>query len=444
MSRNLWIVLAAAALSPTVACNYEPSAPTLHYSLNLEYIEEQNEDLFYDPVALAQLEGGLELLVGTPANPGYLVQEDWADDEFDPNFWGQDGLTEEQWDALVASNRDYFAPQIAAIESGDFDAVPFTRYARDLWDRWLSLRAEMKDPDAPFDDESTYRDEAIRRFEEYYPSLAESARFYRLQCYHCHGAEGGGNGSTAPFLKPAPRDYRLGIFKFSAVGRNRPRHEDLFRTVTEGIYTTAMPSFRRFADSQLHGVVDYVRLLAVRGETEVLMTADYDPDAGGFDLDKLRDNYMSVVQKWRDAGEVIAYEGEIPEATPERVAHGRWLFTSEDGANCMKCHGEGGRGDGPSVADPENSTDDWGNPIQPRDLTRGVFRFGRRPIDLYRRVYAGIYGTPMPEHIGQQITEPDGTKRPLNEEDVWDLVFFVRSLASHPLDGPSIGGSSGQ
>ena len=67
---------------------------------------------------------------------------------------------------------------------------------------------------------------------------------------------------------------------------------------------------------------------------------------------------------------------------------------------------------------------------------RGVFRFGRRPIDLYRRVYAGINGTPMPAHYDMQITEEDGTPRPLNEEDVWDLVFFVRSLSDKPMHTP--------
>jgi hypothetical protein len=51
-----------------------------------------------------------------------------------------------------------------------------------------------------------------------------------------------------------------------------------------------------------------------------------------------------------------------------------------------------------------------------------------------RRIYAGINGTPMPAHYGMQITEADGTQRPLDENDVWDLVHFVRSLSSHGLE----------
>ena len=435
MSRNRQLVLLGTALfSLPIACHFEPNVPELSYSLNAGYIGQNNPDLDADPVSQARLAGALEFLVGTPADPGYLVTEDWLDDEFDPNYWGLDSLSEEEWEALVASNSDYWSEQLAAIEAGDFEGLPYTRYADDLWAQWEGLLADKPDdPDADYTDETTWREEAAALFESYYPSLAESARFYRAQCFHCHGTEGGGDGSTSPFLQPTPRDYRLGIFKFTAVGRNRPRHQDLFRILREGVYTTAMPSFRRFSDAQLHGVIDYVRLLAVRGETEVLMVTDYDPDVGGFDLETLQGNYQAVVERWRDSGEPIVYEGDVPEATPERIAHGRWLFTSESGANCMKCHGEGGRGDGPSVSEPENSIDDWGNAIAPRDLTRGVFRFGRRPIDLYRRIHSGIYGTPMPEHFGQEITLPDGTKRPLDEDDIWALVHFVRSLSDHPM-----------
>src|SRR5262249_25106475 len=31
---------------------------------------------------------------------------------------------------------------------------------------------------------------------------------YRRNCLHCHGVSGAGDGPTAPFLYPTPRDYR--------------------------------------------------------------------------------------------------------------------------------------------------------------------------------------------------------------------------------------------
>jgi mono/diheme cytochrome c family protein len=58
--------------------------------------------------------------------------------------------------------------------------------------------------------------------------------------------------------------------------------------------------------------------------------------------------------------------------------------------------------------------DDWKHKIKPRDLTKGLYRGGRRPVDLYRRISAGIKGTPMPAF---------GTV--LKDEEIWDLVNYI-------------------
>ena len=44
---------------------------------------------------------------------------------------------------------------------------------------------------------------------------------YRLHCLHCHGVSGAGDGPTAPFLYPRPRDYRKGLFKFTSTPDRR-------------------------------------------------------------------------------------------------------------------------------------------------------------------------------------------------------------------------------
>jgi len=44
----------------------------------------------------------------------------------------------------------------------------------------------------------------------------------------------------------------------------------------------------------------------------------------------------------------------------------------------------------------------------------GQYRGGRRPVDLYRRIYAGIKGTPMP-----------GASSSLKPEEIWDIVNYV-------------------
>lgn len=438
------VLLAAAALPLLLACKFEPDTPELHYSLNHANLVK-NEDLAANPGAQAQLTGALEMMFGTPEAPRYLVLPEWLDEEFEPNYWGEDHVKADEvaWEALKASNRAAYRTQIAALKAGDFEGLEEPRYAPDLWRWWLELRAEIleKGPDAPGSD-GTLREEALRLFEEYYPTLAASADFYRVQCYHCHGAEGGGDGSTSRFLEPRPRDYRPGKFKFTALkGKARPRQEDLFRILSEGLYTSAMPSFRRFTDAQLHGLTDYVRLLSIRGETEILLEDFYTPDEG-LNFDNVKENYSDVVGKWRGAADQLIVVDEVPEATAERIEHGRTLFMTpgeKGGANCVSCHGTSGRGDGASAFEIDPVTklsrrvrDDWGNEITVRDLTRGVFRFGRRPVDLYRRIYAGINGTPMPEHFGMTITE-NGTQRTMNESDIWDLAFFARTLSAQPL-----------
>ncbi|NOX53498.1 MAG: c-type cytochrome [Planctomycetes bacterium] len=113
------------------------------------------------------------------------------------------------------------------------------------------------------------------------------------------------------------------------------------------------------------------------------------------------------------------------------LQHGRRLFLG-DVLKCASCHGEEGRGDGPQTKElqmipgknefyPEPGLyDDWGHKIHPNDLTRGIYRGGKRPIDVYRRIYSGIKGTPMAS-FATTLTDDD---------DIWDLVRYVLSLSS--------------
>lgn len=433
---------ALALLGLSEGCNFEPKRPVVHYGLS-ESTTAVDEEGYprVNPVVQDQILGSLEMLFGTPSNPGYMLLADWNDEGFDPSWptfevgdQGSGEFGDADFEDFAAGNRVRMARQIAAIENGRYEDVVPPDSAPDLAAKWSELLAGT----APEARGAEFQDEALALFVDWYPTLRDSAELYRQQCLHCHGPEGGGDGPTADFLDPRPRDYRKGVFKFTPL-RNKavPRRQDLYRILDEGVTGTAMPSFRRFSRAELEGLVDYVRLLSMRGMVENSLVTAYELD-GFLGAEAVTENYRDVFEKWTRSEEqqddlVVAWDGAVPAPTPESIARGRELFMDATKGNCMSCHGEAGRGDGLSAftVDPETGEkmlayqDDWGRPIQPRNLTQGVLRGGRRPIDIYRRVKAGINGTPMPALEG---VVPD--------EDIWSIVHFVGTLTEGGLFYP--------
>jgi mono/diheme cytochrome c family protein len=95
---------------------------------------------------------------------------------------------------------------------------------------------------------------------------------YREHCSHCHGISGDGMGPTAAFLNPYPRDYRPGKFKFKGTWRDaRPARDDLTRVLHEGVPGSSMPSFALLSPGEVDALVEYVKYLSIRGETEIAL-----------------------------------------------------------------------------------------------------------------------------------------------------------------------------
>jgi mono/diheme cytochrome c family protein len=434
--------LAATALvAAALACKVDPKKPTIHYALSDTTREIGADGEPVVPLDVQdQIFGSLAMLFGTPSNPQYLRTADWIDEKFDPNWpryeKGDDGSgeisVEDQEQRLWPDNQRAFHRQLAAIEAGHYDKVDFPQEtAPDLIAKWNALLVENP-PDKRGDD---FRKQASELFTQWYPTLRDSAELYRQQCLHCHGSEGGGDGPTADFLNPRPRDYRLGVFKFTALkDKSVPRRADLFRIIDEGVTGTAMPSFRRFSKAQIEGLVDYVRLLSLRGMVERDLVLTYKEDEA-LPAEAVLESYRAMWEKWGKASEkLVAFSGEVPAPTPESIARGRELFMDATTGNCFSCHGAEGRGNGTQAftKDPESGVekpaykDDWGHDILPRNITQGVFRGGRRPIDIYRRIYSGINGTPMPA-IGES-KKADGSPL-LTQQDLWAIVHYVGTIS---------------
>lgn len=299
--------------------------------------------------------------------------------------------------------------------------------------------------------------------------LQSGRKLYMEHCVHCHGTSGDGKGPTAKYLNPRPRDYRLGKFKFkSTVGLGKPTRADLERIIRHGIPGTYMPSFMLLEDEESKAIVEYVRWLAMRGELEQRLATEL---AGEYSLkavkeiladgsttreehlaslketliewagDGTEDNpgFVSetadeLVETWTDAEEAVINPSVARvEDTEESRKLGRELYLTK--AKCVDCHGNAAKGNGTMTRAYEKNDakggelfgepglhDPWGFVVKPRDLTSGIYRGGRRPLDIYRRIRGGILVSKMPPF----------SKDTLSDEQVWHIVNYVLSI---PLEG---------
>lgn len=239
-------------------------------------------------------------------------------------------------------------------------------------------------------------------------------QIYSQYCTPCHGVNGDGNGPVAKYLDPKPRNYKRGVFKFTSTPYgSKPRRSDLIHTIRRGVTGTSMPSFDRFSEEQLEAVVDYVMFLTLRGELErdLAMTAMDDEEVP--DEETIQEIIAEKLEPWQQsANEIVMPVTAMPPMTEKSVLAGHRLFLKYA---CNKCHGKYGRGG--SMGNVDVGFDVWGHKAAAADLSSGMFRGGGRPIDIYRRIYSGINGTPMPAFKEQFRDDPDA---------IWRLVHFIR------------------
>ena len=209
----------------------------------------------------------------------------------------------------------------------------------------------------------------------------------------------------------------------------------------------------------------------------------------------IQEMLSGVLESWASASDsvIVPIEDEAPadvrspEELAESIALGRELFFGAK-AQCLKCHGPTALGDGErntydvwmqelddfyqrSIVQLENSiterrkrtyddesADERKERLSelardearlaenkqvfavqyerrtaiPRNLRQGVYRGGRRRLDIFYRIHAGIVGSPMPGLGGSSA----GASGAMSEKELWHIVDYVMSLPYEPPSGP--------
>src|SRR5213593_1803006 len=259
----------------------------------------------------------------------------------------------------------------------------------------LALRAApFPIPDSPFPLQDTTKGKAA----------------YVKWCAGCHGDGGAGDGAAAVYMLPRPRNFTSGLYKIRTTASGQlPTDADLEQAIDEGLPGSAMPGWKgRLSQAERRDVRAYIKTFSsfFADTSQHVVALKFSSRPGG--------------------GTSVA-----------ALKVGRQFY---DSIGCRKCHGDQGRGDGPSAP---TLKDDADFPIFAADLHQSWrFRGGGSVEDIYRRLRTGLDGTPMPSFadlIDQKF---------LTDEELWRLSQYVRSLspAREPevrdvIHAPQLGGS---
>ncbi len=208
-------------------------------------------------------------------------------------------------------------------------------------------------------------------------------KLYLKYCSQCHGEKGDGEGYAAPHLRPRPRDFTKGKFKVRTTPNGAlPTHQDLVNIIRRGMPYTSMPAWPNLSDQEVSDLAHFI--------------TTFSPDFSNPE----------------NAPKPVSLPS-APKSTKESIELGKKLYAE---SGCVRCHGNLGRGDGPSAP---TLVDDWAHPIRPADLAQSwTFRGGSSREDIFRTMSTGFNGTPMPSFL-----------EALTPEQRWAITDYIESLS---------------
>jgi mono/diheme cytochrome c family protein len=213
-------------------------------------------------------------------------------------------------------------------------------------------------------------------------------QLYLKYCSQCHGENGDGEGYATPHLFPKPRNFTTGKFKIRTTPNGAlPTHQDLVSVIKRGMPYTSMPAWPNLSDQEVSNLAYFIT------------------------------TFSPAFSSPENATQPVELPS-APRASDESIALGKKLYEE---TGCIKCHGNLGRGDGPSAP---TLKDDWGYPIRAANLAQPwTFRGGSSREDIFRTMSTGLNGTPMPSFL-----------EALQPEQRWAITDFIASLSGN--NGP--------
>jgi mono/diheme cytochrome c family protein len=254
--------------------------------------------------------------------------------------------------------------------------------------------------------------------------LNQGHEVYFQFCYACHGEKGDGNGPAAPGMRPPPRDFTAGKFKFPGVAAGElPGDEDLLALLRNGLAGTSMLPWDLSEPARV-AVVAYIKTFSPRWQNET-PGEPVRPD--------VPDPWQGREDEAFKLGEKIYHLSgvEMDPATqqPKTVL-----------AGCIACHPsylpgpdlaalsqavlgkppqERERQSRPILKESDYRAGDTKLSILPTDFLFHRLKTGTSTLAIFRTVAAGIDGAAMPTWKGA-----------IKDPDLWALAHYLRRLAS--------------
>ena len=274
--------------------------------------------------------------------------------------------------------------------------------------------------------------------------LEHGREVYVHYCRACHGDEGNGQGASSAGLRPPPRDFRAGQFKFGSVTGGLPSDDDFKRIVRYGLKGTAMLPWD-IEPHDLDAVIQYIKAFSPRWQPPQAP----DPKTG-------------KAPPYFKQGETVAPSHGDPwkldaQKEMEGIERGKFLYHQK--AQCGSCHpnyvtkaelsafnkkdtgvdlqefradlyGSQLKESSYKVGADADGSGGYAIKLLPPDFltvdTRSVRTQLGKPTaleDLYRVIAGGINGTPMPTWRGTVFEAGHDS-----DDDLWALCHYVYSL----------------